>query len=144
VVRGSGAEENWSIEFRNSGLEESYQLGVPFFCFFSSLLFSSYFITSLDLGAVQMASARVLPPPDPSQREVEFPRAPDPPKGYCTVPIGSGTFKFVRVRTRHDCLMLSFPFLSLVQYMQPRRSAPREGDTVTAARNPGPGNGHSI
>ena len=38
----------WSIEFRNSGLEESYQLGVPFFCFFSSLLFSTlyYFIGS--------------------------------------------------------------------------------------------------
>jgi len=68
-----------------------------------------------------------LPPPDHSQVEVGFPRAPDPPKGYCTVPIGSGTFEFVRVRTRHDCLMLSFPFLSLVRYMQPRRSAPREG-----------------
>ena len=91
-----------------------------------------------------MALAWVLPPPDLSQWEVEFPRAPDPPKGYHKVPIGSGTFEFVRVRTRHDWLMLSFPFLSLVRYMQPRRSAPREGDTVTAARDLGPGNGHSI
>jgi hypothetical protein len=91
-----------------------------------------------------MASARVLPPPNLSEWEVEFPRAPDPPKVYCTVPIVSGTFQFVRVRTRHDCLMLSFPFLSLVRYMQPRRSVPGEGDTVTAARDPGPDNGHSI
>jgi hypothetical protein len=35
---GSGG--NGSIEFRNSGLEESCQLGVPFICFFTSLLFS--------------------------------------------------------------------------------------------------------
>jgi len=43
---GSGG--NGSILFRNSGLEESYQLGVPFFCFFSSLLFSilDYFFGS--------------------------------------------------------------------------------------------------
>jgi len=32
-----------------------------------------------------------------------------------------------------------FPFLSfsLIQFMQPRRSAPEEGDNVTAARDPG-------
>jgi len=35
----------WSIEFQNSGLEESYQLGVPFFCF--SVLFSSLLHTVL-------------------------------------------------------------------------------------------------
>ena len=94
-----------------------------------------------------MASARGLPPPDHSQVEVEFPRAPDPPKGYRTVPIGCGTFEFVRVRTRHDWLMLpflSFLSFSLGRFMQPRRSAPKEGDNVTAARDPGPGNGHSI
>jgi len=68
---------NGVSELRTAG---SYQLGVPFFCF--SLLFSSYYITSLDLGPVEMASARVLPPPDLSQWEVEFPRAPDPPKGH--------------------------------------------------------------
>jgi len=41
---------------------------------------------------------------------------------------------------------LCFPFLSfsLVQFMQPRRSAPEERENVTAARDPGPGNGHSI
>ena len=55
-----------------------------------------------------MASARVFTTFGVSQVEVDFPRAPDPPKGNLMVPIGSGTFEFVRVRTRHDCLMLSF------------------------------------
>jgi hypothetical protein len=66
----------------------------------SSLLFSSsYFITSLDLGLVYMASARVLTTPDLNQWEVEVRRAPDAPKGCRTVPIGSGTlslYKYVR------------------------------------------------
>ena len=57
-----------------------------------------------------MASARVFTTFGVSQVKVDFPRAPDPPKGYRTVPIGSGTFELVRVRTRHDCIMLSFPF----------------------------------
>jgi len=83
-----------------------------------------------------MASARVLPPPDISQWEVEFPHAPNPPKGYRTVPISSGTFEFVRVRTQHD-LFNAFLFFSLVRFMQPRRSAPKERDNVTAARDQG-------
>jgi len=97
-------------ELRTGG---KLSIGRCFLLFFSSLLFSSaYFITSLDLGPVLMASARVLPPPDLSQWEVEFPHAPDPPKGHPErLLIGSGTFELVRVRTRHDCLMLSFPFL---------------------------------
>ena len=90
-----------------------------------------------------MASARVLTSPCLSQWEVEFPRSPDPLKGYCTVPIGCGTYEFVRVDTWHDCLMLFLSF-SLVRYMQPRRSVPKEGDNVMAARDPGPGNSHSI
>jgi len=91
-----------------------------------------------------MASARVVLPPDLSQWEVELLCAPDLLKGYRTVPNGGGTFEFVRVRTRHDCFMLSFPLHSLEWYMQPRRSAPREEDTITAAGDPKPGNGHSI
>ena len=55
-------------------------MSVPFFCF--SLLFSSpYFITSLDLGPVQMTSARGFPTFRVSQVEVDFPRAPDPRRG---------------------------------------------------------------
>ena len=48
---------------------------------FSFLLSSLYFFTSLDLGPVQMASAWVFTTFGVSQVEVDFPRAPDPPKG---------------------------------------------------------------
>jgi len=41
-------------------------------------LFDFFYI--LDTGPVKMALARVLLPPEISQAEVEFPRAPDPPK----------------------------------------------------------------
>jgi len=83
-----------------------------------------------------MASARVLPPPDISQREVEFHRAPNRPKGYRTVPIGSGTIEFVRARTRHD-LFNAFLLFTLVRLMQPTRSVPEERNNVTAARDQG-------
>jgi len=60
---------------------KSDQLSVPFFSF--SLLFSSpYFITTLDVGPVQMASARVFTTFGVSQVEVDFPCAPDPLKGH--------------------------------------------------------------
>jgi len=95
-------------------------------------------VTSLDLGRVYMASARVSPPPDLSQWEVEFPRAPDPPKGhperYRSVAGLLSLYEYVR-----GMIVQCFPFLSfsLIRFMQPRRSAPKEGDNVTAARNPG-------
>jgi len=38
------------------------------------------FLYILDAGPVKMALALVLPPPELSQAEVEFPHAPDPPK----------------------------------------------------------------
>jgi len=53
------------------------------------------------------------------------------------VPIGSGTYDLVWVRTRHDCIILSSLFFSVVRFMQPRWSAPTEGDNVTAARDAG-------
>ena len=106
--------------------------------FLVSLSFSSPFRTSL----LPWISAQYkwrwhgfLPPPDHSQVDVEFPRAPDPLKGYCTVSIGSESFEFVRVRTRHARLML--PSLISCTVMQPRRSAPDERDNVTAAHDPG-------
>ena len=65
--------------------------------------------------------------------EAEHSRSPDPPKGrHWAVPIRSGTYDFLRVRTQHECIMLSFLSFSLVRFMQPRRSAPKEGDNVTA------------
>jgi len=109
---GSGG--NGAIEFRNSGREEKWSIERSFLLF---LLFSSLLHTSLLHWISAWYKWRrhgFLPPPDRSQGEVEFPRVPDPPKGYRTVPIGSWTFEFVRVRTQHDCLMLfflSFPSL---------------------------------
>jgi hypothetical protein len=72
--------------------------------------------------------------------EVEFPRAPDPPKGYPrAVPIGSGIYEAVRWRTSLD-----LSFSSHVRVSQPRGSAAREGDDVTAAgRWPGKCRGYS-
>jgi len=84
-----------------------------------------------------------LPPPETSQVEVQFPCAPDPPNGYHMVLIGSGTYGFVRLRTLNGCLIVSFPFLLLYGFMQPRGSAPKEGDNVMARLHvtcPGPGN----
>ena len=72
--------------------------------------------------------------------EVEFPRAPDPPNGYHMVLIGCGTYGFVHLRTLNGCLVVSF--LLLYGFMQPRGSAPKEGDNVTARLHvtcPGPG-----
>jgi hypothetical protein len=43
--------------------------------------FSLLFFSSLDLGPVQMASARVFTTFGVNQVEVDFPHAPDPPKG---------------------------------------------------------------
>ena len=53
------------------------------------------------------------------------------------VPISSGSYEFVRVRTRNDCISLPSVLFSLVRFIQLRRSAPKEGDNVTAARDPG-------
>ena len=108
---GSGG--NGSIEFRNSGQEDSNQLGVPFICLFSSHLHTvlPHWITA----RYKWRRHGYFPPPARSQVEEEFPRTPDTPTCYRMVPIGSGTFELVRVRTRHDCLLLSFlSFSSLV------------------------------
>jgi hypothetical protein len=43
--------------------------------------FSLLSFSSLDLGPVQMASARVFTTFGVNQVEVDFPRVPDPPKG---------------------------------------------------------------
>jgi hypothetical protein len=75
--------------------------------------------------------------------EVEFPRAPDPPNDHHMVLIGCGSYGFVRFRTLNGYLIVSFPFLLLYGCMQPRGSAPKEEDNVTArlyVTCPGPGN----
>jgi hypothetical protein len=73
--------------------------------------------------------------------EGEFPRAPDPPNSYQTVLIGCGTYAFVHLRTLNGCLVVSF--LLLYGVIQPRGSAPKEGDNVMTrlyVTCPGPGN----
>jgi hypothetical protein len=82
-----------------------------------------------------------LPPPEISQVEVEFPRAPDRPNGYHTVLIWCGTYVFIHLRTLNGCLIVSF--LLLYGDMQPRGSAHTEGNNVMArlyVTCPGPGN----
>jgi len=94
----------------------------------------------LDTGAVQMASAWVLPPPDHVQLEVDIPSAPDPPKRHpgrhqtvvglvCFVYPGCGVS--LRVFSRLFGCFLS-PCFSMYGITQPRSSAPKEGDDVTA------------
>jgi len=72
---GSGGNE--SIEFWNSGLEESNQSGVSVFCFFSSLLFSilCYFRSRPSTNGIGTVFYRL-------QLEVELACATDPPHGH--------------------------------------------------------------
>jgi hypothetical protein len=92
-------------ELRTGG---SNQLGVPFFCFFSShlhtllLLWISARYKWRRHGFYHLRIS--------VNGRWSFPVRRIRRKGHNTVPIGSGTFELVRVRTRHDCLMLSFHF----------------------------------
>jgi len=84
-----------------------------------------------------------LPPPEPNQVEVEFPNTLDPLNAFHTVLIGFGIYEFVHLRTLNGCLIVSFPFLLLYWFMQPRGSAPREGENAMARLHvtcPGPVN----
>jgi len=84
-----------------------------------------------------------LPPLEISQLEVGFPSAPDLPNGYHTVLICCGTYRFIRLCTLNGCLIVSFHFLLLYGFMQPRGSAHNDGDSVMARLHmtcPGPGN----
>jgi len=117
------------------------------FLLFSSLLFTSlllYFFTSFDLGPVQMASARVFTTSgDKSNGGEVSPCAGSAERLPSAVLIGCGTYGFVCLRTLNGCLIVFFPFLLLYWFMQPRGSAPKEGDNVTARLHvtcPEPGN----
>ena len=93
-------------------MEDGVTLDVPFFYF---LLFSLLLWIS---AQYKWRRHGFLPPPEISQVEVEFPRAPDPPNGYHMVLIGCGTYGFVRLRTLNGCLIVSFPTLVLVYAAQ--------------------------
>ena len=114
----------------------------------SFFLFSSHYFLLLWISArYKRRRYAFLPPPEISQVEVEFPCAPDPPNGYHTVLIGCGTYGFIRLRTLNGCLIVFFPFVLLYGFIQPRGSAPKEGDNVTARLHvtyPGPCNTNFI
>jgi hypothetical protein len=76
-----GRRKNESIEFQNLAPEENDQLSVPFFCFFSSLLFSilHYFIGTRPATIVVGTGVTSF---GVGQVEQEFPRMPDPIKGH--------------------------------------------------------------
>jgi hypothetical protein len=118
-------------------MEDAVTLDVPSFSSFSSL----YFLLLWNSAQYKWRRHGFIPPPEISQVEVEFPRAPYPPNGYHTVLSRCGTYGFVHLRTLNGCLVLTF--LLLYGFMQPRGSAPKEGDNVMARLHvtcPGPGN----
>jgi hypothetical protein len=94
-------------------MEDGVTLDVPSF---SSLLFTSLLLWIS--AQYKWRRHRFLPPPETSQVEVEFPRAPDPPNGYHMVLIGCGTYGFVRLRTLNGRLIVSFPTLLRVYAAQ--------------------------
>jgi hypothetical protein len=115
-------------------------------CYFgcSFFLFSSlYFFTSLDLGPVQMASARVFTTSGDKSRGGGV----SPCAGSAEwLPYGTDRLWDLWVRTftyvewLFDCF---HSVLLLYRIMQPRGSAPKVGDIVTAQLHvtcPGPGN----
>ena len=51
--------------------------------------------------------------------------------------MGDGTCGFVRLCTWDNCSITPFHSLLLYWLLQPRRSAPKEGDTLTGAGDPG-------
>ena len=117
-------------------------------CYFGCSLFSSLNCTSVLLcipAQYKWHQPEILPHPETSQVEVEFPCAPDLPDGYHPVLIGCWINRFVPWRTLNGCLVVSF--LLLYGFMQPRGSAPKEGDDVMARLHvtcPGPSNTHGI
>jgi len=88
-------------------MEDGVTLTVPSFY---SLLFTSLLLWII--ARYKWRRHMFLRPPEISQVEVEFPRAPDLPNGYHTVLIGSGTYGFVRLRTSNGYSIVSFPFYS--------------------------------
>jgi len=96
--------------------------------------FSLLFFSSLDLGLVQMASARVF---TPSQWMWSFPvhRICQKVAIELYQSVAGLMFSYQYVCGRNAQCFLPFPFLFSCTVMQPRRSIPKEGDNVTATRD---------
>jgi hypothetical protein len=84
-----------------------------------------------------------LPPLEIVHMEGEFLGAPDQLEGYHVILIGGGTNGFIRLRTLNGCLMVSFRFLPLYWFVQPRESVLTEGEKIMTRLHrtcAGPGN----
>jgi len=93
-------------------MEDGVTLDVP--------SFSSLYFLLLGISAqYKWRRHGFLPPPETSQVEVEFPRAPDPPNGYHMVLIGCGTYGFVRLRTLNGYLIVVILFYSCTGLCSP-------------------------
>jgi len=89
-----GNDGGWNM---GSVRKSRYGDGITFRCFLVSLFSSSLLWIS---ARYKWRRHGLLPPPDHSQVELGFPRTPVPPKGcHCAVPIGCGTYGFVRLCT---------------------------------------------
>jgi len=98
--------------------------------------FSLLSVSCLDLSPVWIVLARVLPHPDFSQWEVEYPRTPHLRKGYT-----EWFWSVVGLRGPYNCVcgtvawllpFTCFPFLLWFGIIEPRRSVPREQVSGTA------------
>jgi len=142
-----GRGGNGSMQSRNSGFEERYQLGIPVFCFsplFYSLPDTSLFLwisarykwcqhefyhLRISVNGMWSVALRQM------RRKVGM---------SCTHPMWN---IWVQITAYVEWLfhsLFAFPSCLLYCHWQPRWSAPKEGDNVTVACDPGPGNGHSI
>jgi hypothetical protein len=101
---------------------EIWRMVSPWMFLFSHFFSSVYFFTSLLLwiaAQYKWRRHRFSPPPEISQVEVEFPRAPDPPKRYQMELIGCGTYRFVCLRTLHGYLIVVILFYSCTGLCSP-------------------------
>ena len=104
----------WSAVYQfGSGCAEDMEAvkTFPFVPLFPSLLFYSlhlFFGSRPGTNGIGTGCYR-LP------MEVEFPRAPDQPKGHhWAIPIGCGTYGFVRLHTLNGCLITPFHSISFI------------------------------
>ena len=143
--RYTGYGNGWSEEYGFSSEVELWRTGSLLDVSCSSLLFFS----SLDLGPVQMASAWVFTTFGVTSEGGSSPCAASAERSPWSC-IDRLRDVWVRTIVYVGWLLHSlFPFPSFLLYWlwQPRRSASKERDDVTARLHvmcPGPGNGHSI
>jgi hypothetical protein len=116
---------------------------VSLWMFLLSLLFGLLLYFFGSLAQYNWSRHGFLPPQEIHQVVVDFPSAADLLNGYHSVLMGWGWYGFISLRTLNGCLIVSFPFLLLYGFIQPRRPAPKDGDNLMAPLHltcPRPGN----